>query len=88
MPPPAHGSQGEISKIDALLTPRKLALGIGCLKAGTDLWDRFERSIRQIMAKQHNLAIPCILKRDILSLSCKYDLFPKNGLYRFFILKP
>lgn len=66
MPPTAYGSQGEISKIDALLTPRKLALGIGRLKVGTDLWDRFEQSIRQIMAKQHNLAIPCILNRDIL----------------------
>ena len=46
MPPTAHGSQGEISKIDALLTPRKLALSLGWLKAGTDLWHRFERAAR------------------------------------------
>jgi hypothetical protein len=44
MPLAAHGSQGEISKRDTLLTPRKLALDKGELKARTNDEDRFERA--------------------------------------------
>jgi hypothetical protein len=41
----AHGSQGEISKMGALLTTRKLALDKGKPKARTDYEDRFERFV-------------------------------------------